>query len=510
MIVNFSTILTEETKLNPLISKFKAYIAKPCVANGFTFTKEVLSNPNMKITIPSSPVVAGFLNCIDGSKLGGHTDDLVRTDIGIKRTPQVRAIGFADNTEPWWEEYKGEEWLTCYVNIWTDYFEGLQNISERNIYQSMEIQMITDENNNKVVTDCYLNALCMMENVNPAFAGSTFEAIKFNKQDFSSEVLSLKQELDSLNNSTINNKDVKEGEIINMAKFNKAQKEEFSAKFSMSANQIIREMNIICNAVKFESENRLYTKYYIWDFDESYMYGYDEQIYEDVAIPFTIGEKHNISADFENVRKVKHVSVWVVSEDEKFEEVEDDDSYVTYMKEKCSTIESELSKKASEVETKLSETEVKLSEIETKLTDTEAKLGVQFAATTSLETALTDEKAINANRQAEIDKLSEQLKSKETDEKMSVAKELMSKKEFSVFDENKRNEILKFSDSKTTEEFEILAYAELGKFAGTNLEFNSENGKFSYMYVPNTNSPNEKKEVDDVFAELRKKNGIEN
>lgn len=511
MIVNFSTVLTEETKLNPLVSRFKAHIAKETKANGFLFSKEVLDNANMKLTIPSSPVVAGFLDCDDGSKLGGHTYDLVKINGSIKRTPMVRGIGYVLDKEPWWEIYEGEEWLTCYVNIWTSYFEGLSDLSRRNIYQSMEISMQTDENNNKVVTDCYLNALCMLENVKPAFDGSTFEEITFSKQDFSSEVLSLKQELDSLNNSS-NNNDMKGSETKNMAKFSKVQKEEFSSKFSMTVNQIKDTMNDLCSAIKYEYENRECTKYYIWDFDDTYMYGYDSQDDNNIAIPFTVDSEGNIKPDFENAKKAKSTSIWIVSDDENYETSEDDSTYGSFSNEQFTKIEAKCAEKVTTVETKLSETETKLSETETKLsecevklTDTNEKMGKQFAVVTSLETALADEKATSESRQAEIDNLSEQLKAKETDEKMSVAKELMSKKEFSVFDEKKKEEILKFSETKSTDEFEILAYAELGKFAGTNLEFNSENGKFSYMYVPNNATPNKKKEADDVFAELRKK-----
>lgn len=504
MIVNFSAELVEEKKLNPLVSQFKAYIAKPSIANGFKFSKEVLDNPNMKLTIPSSPVVAGFLNCEDGSKLGGHAGDLVRTDSGIKRTPQVKGIGYVREQEPFWSEYKGEEWLTCYVVIWTSYFEGLKNLNKRNIYQSMEIDLATDDNNNKIVTNCHLNALCMMENVNPAFDGSSFEQIKFSKQDFSDELLLLKNELDNINNA-----DKKEGETINMVKFNKSQKEEFSAKFSISVNALKDMMNDLCSTIKYEYENRNCTKYYIWDFDDSYMYGYDSQNDNNIAIPFNTNEEGKIIPDFDNVKKAKSVSIWVVSDSEEYETADDDTTYGSFSKEQLVKVENKFSEKVEEVQVKLSETEVKLSEAESKLTETEAKLGQQFAATTSLETALADEKKCSEERQSEIDRLSAELKSKTDDEKMSTAKDILSKNEFSVFKEDKKTEILKLSKDKTREEFETLAYAELGRFAGTNLEFNSENGKFSYIHVPNNSFINNKNLEDDVYAELRKKNGVE-
>jgi hypothetical protein len=599
VLVNFKTILKEEEKLNPLVSRFKAYIAKPCVANGYTFTKEVLSNENLMMTIPSSPVVASFVDCTDGSRLGGHSGDLVRTKKGLKRSPLVQGIGFCTDKEPWWEEYQGEEWLTCFCNIWTDYFDGLKNLSDRNIFQSMEIQLETDKDGNKVVTECYLNALCMLEGVKPAFDGSTFEEVTFSKSNYSDQITKLQKELNDMNkysdidfsipenvknfslevinsgekltsvcksnleflsnNNHISpekisymqkyfskihdkttfsssNEDVilnwcnkligdmktidrninfsnalssdladanhsdiddkkdlskKEGENEKMTKFTKTQKEEFAAKFSLTANQVKDLINEAVSEFKFERNGYTGCKYWIIDFDDSYAYGYDEENGGHIAIPFSVGEDGKIMIDIENIKHAKSLTVWVVEDSETFEETEDDDMYMSAVNEKCSKTEEMCNSK--------------MSEVESKLTDTEAKLGMQFAAVTSLETALADEKLANETRQAEIDKLSAELKAKDDEQKMSKSKELMSKKEFSVFNPGKKAELLEYSKNVEFSDFETHVYAELGKFASTNLEFDEQNGKFSYMYVP---APETKKEIkDDVYAETRKKFG---
>lgn len=716
MLVNFKTILVEEKKLNPLVTRYKAYIAKPTKANGFTFSREVLDSDDMKLTIPSSPVVASFVDCDDGKKLGGHTGDLVKTKSGYKRSPNVQGIGFVTDTEPWWEEFQNEEWITCYCNIWTSYFEGLQNLSERNIYQSMEVSLETDSDGNKIVTECYLNALCMLEDVKPAFDGSTFEEVTFSKQDYSSQIEKLQKELDSLNRysdidfsipsevktfslNTISNsekltsvcksnldylsnndyispdkaiyiqkyfskiqdkktfslsgedvilnwceslitkmksvdkngdvkmksfseefkkdeigsgdytikidkskdsvsndawgdvdktalmhkvlkaknattlvKDVyivvengwedapsqhlkypvmqikdstavynsnalssalayanhpdtgnsevaskiekiqkklgllkddkkKEGEKENMTKFTKTQKEEFATKFSMTANQIKELMNDMCKSQTFETEYGDRSKYWICDFDDTYMYGYDEQNGSNIAIPFTVSEDNAIVPDFENVKNAKSVSVWVVDESEDFEATEDDGVFMSAVKSKCAETEDMCNIKMSEMETKL-------SEANTKLTETEAKMGEQFAATTSLESALEDEKKINEERQKQIDELSAELKKMSDEAKTKDVKTLMSKKEFIVFDETKKAELVKMSEEKTYDEFKTLAYAELGKFASANFEFEMQNGKFSYMHVPTpTPSVDGKENADNVYAQTRKKFG---
>lgn len=504
------------TEVNPLIVRYKVPLAYANgIANGFYFSREILSS--LINTIKGSGVFTYYDKKSD--IYGGHEGDLYKGVDGLKRTPYIYGVGFNAYNEDsvFWETLNLDgverDWLCTTVYLWKNRFPYLEDLENQISNQSIEVDLnYVERNGIKYVTEAQFEGVVLI-GITPAFDGSQF--LSFSKKDFSSEVLSLKNELDSLNNAS-NITDMKEGETINMAKFSKTQKEEFSAKFSMTVNQIKDEMNNLCSAVKYEYENHECTKYYIWDFDDKYMYGYDSQNDNNIAIPFAIDEEGKIIPDFENVKNAKSTSIWVVSEDESFETADDDTTYGSFSKEQLSKIETKCAEKVDEIQTKLSETETeladcktKLSETETKLVDTEAKMGVQFASITSLETALADEKVISENRQAEIDKLSAELKAKVDDEKLSDAKELMSKKEFSVFSEDKKAEILKLSSDKSKEEFEILAYAELGKFAGTNLEFNSENGKFSYMYVPSTQSLNNKNSEDDVFAELRKKNGIE-
>lgn len=594
MLINFKTIFKEEKKLNPLVTQFKAYIAKPCIANGFIFSKSVLDGELMRITIPSSPVVAAFLDNTDGSTLSGHTGDLVKTKNGIKRSPPVQGIGYVLDQSPFWEEYKEEEWLTCYVNIWTGYFEGLQNLSERNIWQSMEIQLDTDKDG-KTVMECCLNALCILEGVSPAFDGSTIKEVSFSKKEYSEQVNNLKQELENLNkyssidfkipnsiklfsNSVLannqkltsvcrsnlqyltsieyispekvyyinkyfsciqdkktfsltgedvildwcgllikdmknidrkdditlfsSNKSMKEGEN-KLENFTKIQKDEFANKFSLTANQIKDLLNEECSKIKYGSEEFQCCKYWIWDFDDSYAYGWDEENSEHIAIPFSINADGTTLVDFENVKKAKSLNVWLVEDSENYAENEEDDMGMSFMKEKSM-------KDQKEFKTKLESKDAEMSEIQSKLSDMETKLGEQFAATTSLETALEDEKKISEERQSEIDRLSAELKKLADSKKESDVKTLLSKKEFSVFSEEKKLELTSLSLSKTDEDFKTFVYAELGRFASENLEYDEQTKKFSTIYIPQTsNNITNKDGKEDVYAEARKKFGIE-
>lgn len=280
----------------------------------------------------------------------------------------------------------------------------------------------------------------------------------------------------------------KEGDKKKMSKskMNKEQKNEFSKKISMSVQQLIESINNACESLTYDNgHGGTNQKYYISDFDDTYVYGYDGQNQCHMAIPFTIAEDGTLILNVDSIKKANMVSTWVVEDDDNYIDSEDDDTYSLFAKAR----------------------DKKLND---KLTASQAEIGKKFAEVTSLETALADEKKSNEDRQKEIDNLTAQLKAKESDEKLNAAKALMSKKEFSVFNEDEKKELLKLSSDKTSEEFETIAYAKLGKFAGTNLEFNAQDGKFSYMYVPDKKKPSDKDLEDDVYTKVKKNLKIDN
>jgi hypothetical protein len=191
--INFKSKIEKVKSISPMVSEYKVNICSPDeVANGYHFSHEVLEK--MMPTVVDAPVVAGFVNCDDGSQLGGHENNIVQTKTGqIKRTPTPQAIGFVDG-EPFFDTLDdGKEWLCAYTKIWDKRYDGLQDIDNRNIWQSMECDIsFTHGNAVNEVTDATLYGLCMLEDVLPAFDGSTFES--FSKENYKSEVNELKEE----------------------------------------------------------------------------------------------------------------------------------------------------------------------------------------------------------------------------------------------------------------------------------------------------------------------------
>jgi len=198
--INFESEIFNLSKINPLVSRYKLYIAyaeEP--ANNYKFSEDVLNR--LSSTIMGCPVVAGFMNEKDGSILGGHEDDLALDENNkVKPTPSPIPVGFTlYDIRPWWELYKGRNYLTTFVYIWDGRFPELENLSDRKIFQSLEVAVDEEpEGKFKIVTEAYALGLCLLENVNPAFKNSTLE--KFSLSNIKSDVDLLKKEYEKFVN----------------------------------------------------------------------------------------------------------------------------------------------------------------------------------------------------------------------------------------------------------------------------------------------------------------------
>lgn len=197
-IINFNLELNDLSKINPLVSRYKIFIAyadEP--ANNYIFSKDVLNS--MSETIKGCPVVAGFMNNKDGSVLGGHEDDLaIDENNRVKPTPAPIPVGFAAyDIEPWWEEYKGKNYLTTFIYIWDGRYPELENLSEREIFHSMEVAVEENlQGKFKIVNEAYALGLCLLENVEPAFKNSHIEKFSYTENNIILEVDNLKHEFE--------------------------------------------------------------------------------------------------------------------------------------------------------------------------------------------------------------------------------------------------------------------------------------------------------------------------
>jgi len=307
-VVNFQLDISDVSKINPLISRYKAYLAYPDEpANGYVFSKDVLMN--LSYSLLGCPVVAGFMNGKDGSLLGGHSGDLaIDQNNKVKRTPDPIPIGFsAYDQQCWFEEYKDREYLTTFIYVWDARYPELENLSERTIYQSLELAIDEQqEGQYKIVQDAVALGICLLENVSPAFEFSHIE--KFSLIDLGSKLDSLTSELNQLKQ-----------EYEDIIKFSNTQtntqeqnliKEEGEdlikeavEKFSLNSNQIREILNNFLSQFKYQNGDYEWNKYWVNCYDETYVYVDDEETYKTYRMTYDITD-NVATVDIESAEEV--------------------------------------------------------------------------------------------------------------------------------------------------------------------------------------------------------------
>ena len=202
--IDFEAKLDNPAKINDLITRYKCYICSPDeLANGYVFPQSTLDK--MKNSILGTAVVASFME-EDGKRFGGHEDGWTKNQDGLTvRSPMPIGVGFADPyVEPWMEEYKGRQFLTCYVYLWTGRYQGLNTIPERTIYQSMEVCTDDEQKDGyKLVNDALVLGLCLLEGgdggVQPAFDDATI--VSFSRNDVQINIDKMKKEFAEMMNN---------------------------------------------------------------------------------------------------------------------------------------------------------------------------------------------------------------------------------------------------------------------------------------------------------------------
>lgn len=308
-IINFQLETSDLSKINPLISRYKVYMAYPDEpANGYIFSKDVLIQ--LGNTILGCPVVAGFMNGKDGSLIGGHEDDLaIDQNNKVKKTPEPIPIGFAAYDQPcWFEEYKGRNYLTTFIYVWDARFPELENLSERKIFQSLEVAVDEEPSGKyKIVKEAYALGLCLLENVSPAFEFSHIE--KFSLDDIGLKIDALNSQLDMLKqeyeqftnknqldlqvdnklesvqlSNNENNTGTNELNTLNINSIkefsNNQEKEEGEKvteeiKFSLNSDQIREIFRNALSEYKYLEGIYEYNRYYVECYDAEYAYIYD-------------------------------------------------------------------------------------------------------------------------------------------------------------------------------------------------------------------------------------------
>jgi hypothetical protein len=216
-------------EINKNIVRYKVPISYEGIANKFEFSKEILET--MIDGIKGSPVLTHYDE--KSNDYGGHTMDLYRDSNGnLKRTPNLREIGFAVyDKDAWWEEFtidgETKNYLTTFVYLWKNRNPYVEDISPT-AHQSMEVELdytINDDGIKKVKAVSFQGMALLGSTVKPAFKGSTF--VKFNNG-----IDELKKELEAFNKYNNVNFSIPES-IKNQIQINLDKRKE--TKYTVSA-----------------------------------------------------------------------------------------------------------------------------------------------------------------------------------------------------------------------------------------------------------------------------------
>jgi hypothetical protein len=215
-IISFDASITEIKPLNSTFSLAKCRIFYTGQNRNSSYISRECAEEMAK-TIAYTPVVGEWKE--DIGNFGGHGGKITIKDGQVTYEDTTRPYGCVLDIPIWWETVTEDdgtenEYMCCYVALWTTRYPEAMKAIEDGSYQSMEISLIESESKDGI---CYINkatflGLCILgrddenpENTTePCFENSTiestnFEAIKDNfRKEFNLMLKDLKQNL--LNN----------------------------------------------------------------------------------------------------------------------------------------------------------------------------------------------------------------------------------------------------------------------------------------------------------------------
>lgn len=166
-------------------------------------------------------------------------------------------------------------------------------------------------------------------------------------------------------------------------------KTEFAQTFSMTANEMRDIIYAACYACKYQSGDDTCTKYWLYDYNESYCFARDEEFGKMVAIPYALVDGV-CKLDLENLKGARQT--WVIED-----EASDDTmaEFIAKMKEDSEIKLEQAQADKTEMEAKIAEFETKFATIESQLVDLERlkefeSKTIEQEKTAAIEFALND------------------------------------------------------------------------------------------------------------------------
>jgi len=299
--VKFESKITDIESINPLFSKVKIRIAYyGCNRNGSYISKETFEKAIP--TIFNCPIIGEYFEETDS--FGDHGGKIVIDNKGIKFIATTKPYGIInENSEIGWEDITEEDgtvhnYFTATGYLWTGRYPELNQIIENSAEQSMEVDIvdgnwiIVDGKEYFNIDNMIFSGFCILGSAEPCFESASITAYQLDKDKFKEEFSLMMKELKfSLSNSKEQNKD--------------GDKVKVYEKYSLTANDMWDLLQSACGKAKYTDGDYEWRKYWMRDYDETYVY--------------TISETGEANIAFESaeevVEKTSYVPVSQNSED---------------------------------------------------------------------------------------------------------------------------------------------------------------------------------------------------
>lgn len=221
----------------------------------------------------------------------------------------------------YFKEVDGKLWLIVKAYIWKMYFEEVVDVFVRDEEKAISMEMFIvdsedDEDDETLIESfCFSGVTLLGKIYNPAIPNANAKVIKYSEESFSNMVNETKKILFSNIDTDTTKKEVEE--VKKLKKFNK---KEFVKQFSLTANEMFELFESSLSSVTYKEEDYECKKYWVRDFNSSYVFARDWESGTSVAIPYTFSAKQP-SFDFTSVKYAR--LTYVVDEEEEEEEKED-------------------------------------------------------------------------------------------------------------------------------------------------------------------------------------------
>lgn len=457
--------------------------------NDSNFTFENIDKQSVKNSLKNCPILA-FID--EDGDFDEHNMDINERTGEIKYHEQIIGV-IPEQNNYRYETYDGLRYVVVDGYIYNTYASEALDIINDNEETKISMEIVVKSMNfvdNDIIdiTDYrYTGITCLGRDVQSGMKNSVLTLDTYAHTDEFNKQFKEVKELVNFSLNKNSDSDTKEEE-----KEMPKSKKEIALQYTLTSMQLYNELDKATSEQKYTvnywGDDYEMSKYYMRDFDESFVYAVDTQSnYNDVKIPYSMNGD-NVQLDYDQISRIKYSPVdWDGQVDS-----EDDEVSENYSKKIVEEATNKFSEKLGQVNT----------EIESKNTEISEKVDAYI----KLEEKVTNLETEIENKNSELESLQSfklQIEKQETTDKINelFSNQAIVKNMSNDEVEEWRNKFESYSDFKTFSS-DVKSFAFDKMTQSDNEKKTVEPNKFSNMGIITTDD--EKIDSDDIWNQAKK------